>query len=231
MNLIHRERRIPAVGATLEPFGLMRNLMRWDPFRDIEFPEMQGAYLPSFDIKETAQGFVFIADLPGVKQEDLDINLTGSRLTITGKRESEERKEGENFFATERSFGSFSRTFSLPEGVDPNGGRRRAEERCPDPHGPQGARGSAQEDQHPGPLNASDPGEEGAARRLLRAGPERLFQVLVAQLRVQLPGAVRADAVAEVRFGMLAGGRAPAAASSHCRPGSSCRSSRWAECP
>jgi HSP20 family protein len=120
MNLIHRERRIPAAGATLEPFGLMRNLLRWDPFRDIEFPEMQGAYLPSFDIKETAQGFVFIADLPGVRQEDLEINLTGSRLTVTGKREPEERKEGENFFATERSFGGFSRTFSLPEGVDPN---------------------------------------------------------------------------------------------------------------
>lgn len=121
MNVIHRERRIPTAGATLEPFGLMRNLMRWDPFRDIEFPELQSAYIPSFDIKETAQGFVFIADLPGVKQEDLDINLTGSRLTITGRRESEERKEGENYFATERNFGSFSRTFSLPEGVDPNG--------------------------------------------------------------------------------------------------------------
>lgn len=121
MNLIHRERRTPAFSATLEPFGLMRNFMRWDPFRDIEFPEIQSAYLPSFDIKETSKGYVFIADLPGVKLEDLDINLTGNRLTVTGKRESEERKEGENFFATERSFGNFSRTFSLPEGVDPNG--------------------------------------------------------------------------------------------------------------
>jgi HSP20 family protein len=120
MNLIRREPRTPAYGASIEPFGLMRNLMRWDPFRDMEFPELQSAYLPSFDIKETAKGYVFIADLPGVKQEDLDINLTGNRLTITGKRESEERKDGENFFATERSFGNFSRTFSLPEGVDPN---------------------------------------------------------------------------------------------------------------
>jgi len=121
MNLIHRDHRTPAFGATLEPFGLMRNFMRWDPFRDIEFPEVQGAYLPSFDVKETAKGYVFTADLPGVKLEDLDINLTGNRLTVNGRRESEERKEGENFFATERSFGSFSRTFSLPEGVDPNG--------------------------------------------------------------------------------------------------------------
>lgn len=121
MNLIRREFRTPAAGPVLEPFGLMRNLMRWDPFRDIEFPETQSAYLPSFDIKETSKGYVFIADLPGVKQEDLEINLTGNRLTITGRREAEERKEGENFFATERSYGSFSRTFSLPEGVDANG--------------------------------------------------------------------------------------------------------------
>lgn len=121
MNLIHRERRTPAFNAAIEPFGLMRNLMRWDPFRDIEFPEIQGVYTPSFDIKETSQGFVFVADLPGVKLEDLDINLTGNRLTITGKREAESRSEGENYFASERSFGSFSRTFSLPEGVDANG--------------------------------------------------------------------------------------------------------------
>jgi HSP20 family protein len=120
MNVVHRERRVPAYGS-IEPFGFMRNLMNWDPFRGIEFPEMQGAYLPAFDIKETANGYVFVADLPGVKQEDLDINLTGNRLTITGKREMEERKEGENFFSSERTFGNFSRTFSLPEGVDSNG--------------------------------------------------------------------------------------------------------------
>lgn len=121
MNLIHRERRTPAIGAMIEPFGLMRNLMRWDPFRDVEFPEMQGAYLPAFDIRETAKGYVFSADLPGVKLEDMDINLTGNRLTITGKRDSEERRDGENVFVLERSFGSFNRTFNLPEGVDPNG--------------------------------------------------------------------------------------------------------------
>lgn len=121
MNLIRREPRTPAVGPSIEPFGLMRNLLRWDPFGNIEFPEIQSAFLPTFDIKETSKGYVFMADMPGVRQENLDINLTGNRLTISGKREAEERKEGESFFATERSFGSFSRTFSLPEGVDPNG--------------------------------------------------------------------------------------------------------------
>jgi HSP20 family protein len=122
MNLIRREHRTPVANtAFVEPFGLMHNLLRWDPFGNIELPEIQSAYLPSFDIKETAGGYVFLADLPGVKQENLDINLTGNRLTISGKRENEERREGESYFATERSFGSFSRTFSLPEGVDGNG--------------------------------------------------------------------------------------------------------------
>jgi len=118
MNLIHREPRNANYVPALEPFAVMRNLMRWDPFRDIEFPDIQGSYVPSFDIKETSGGYVFVADLPGVKQEDLDINLTGNRLTITGKRETEEKKEGENWFTNERSFGVFTRTFSLPEGVD-----------------------------------------------------------------------------------------------------------------
>ena len=121
MNLIRREHRTPAFSGAMEPFGLMRNLMRWDPFGNIEFPEIQSSYLPSFDIKETSSGYVFLADMPGVKQEDLDINLTGNRLTITGKREVEERKDDENFFTIERSFGNFSRTFSLPEGVDSSG--------------------------------------------------------------------------------------------------------------
>ena len=84
----------------------------------IEFPDLQGAYLPNFDIKETASGYVFVADLPGVRLEDLDINLTGNRLTVTGKRKAEEKKEGENWFTSERSFGVFNRTFSLPEGVN-----------------------------------------------------------------------------------------------------------------
>ena len=121
MNLLQRERRTPFIGTALEPFGLVRNFFHGDPFRDMEFPETHSGYLPPFDIKEASNGYVFIADLPGVMQEDLDIKLTGNRLTITGKRESEERKEGENFFACERNFGYFSRTFSIPEGVDPSG--------------------------------------------------------------------------------------------------------------
>ena len=128
MNLIRREQRqTPATLApAFEPFGLMRNFLRWDPFRDLDFNlDLQTAFTPSFDIRETPEAYVFEADLPGIKREDLDINLTGNRITITGKREARVKKEGENLFMMERSQGSFTRSFNLPDGVD--AGRVNAE--------------------------------------------------------------------------------------------------------
>jgi HSP20 family protein len=121
MNLIRRENRNPvALPTTFEPFGLMRNFLRWDPFRDAEYNlDLQSAFTPSFDIRETPESYLFEADMPGIRREDLDINLTGNRLTLTGKREARTRKDNETCFIAERSYGSFSRAFSLPDGVDP----------------------------------------------------------------------------------------------------------------
>jgi len=113
----------------------MANLIRrstenqayWDPFRIMLEMFDQGArearhaeqlFTPGFEVFERKDGYVFKADLPGVKQEDLEITLNANRLTVSGKREAEERKEGERFYAYERSFGSFTRSFTLPEGVD-----------------------------------------------------------------------------------------------------------------
>jgi len=121
MTLIRREPRNPVVGTALEPFALMRSLMNWDPFRDLAMAPESGTFLPAFDIVETREGYRFTADLPGVKLEDVDLDLTVNRLSISGKREAEPRQEGENHFISERAFGSFCRTFNLPEGVDPNG--------------------------------------------------------------------------------------------------------------
>lgn len=118
MNLIRRIPRTASFGSAVEPFALMRDFMRWAPFRDTDLGSELGAFSPAFDIKETGDAYLFTADLPGVAREDLDINLTGSRLTIAGQRTAEARKEGENHYASERSFGHFSRTFTLPEGVD-----------------------------------------------------------------------------------------------------------------
>ncbi len=99
-----------------DPFRIMLEMMG-EPAREA-FTGQPASFVPSFEVFERKDGYVFKADLPGVKQEDLDIQLTENRLTISGKREAEERKEGERWYAFERQYGQFTRTFSLPEGVD-----------------------------------------------------------------------------------------------------------------
>ncbi len=108
-------------GGTWDPFEMMREMLRWDPMRELARTGLGGGELgftPSFDVKETKDAYEFKADLPGMKEDDVDISLTGNRLTISGKREEEKRDEGDQYFAYERSYGSFSRSFTLPEGVD-----------------------------------------------------------------------------------------------------------------
>ena len=103
----------------LDPFEMMREMMLWEPLRDLAIPGARGlAFAPSFDVKETKDGYLFKADLPGVKEKDLEIALTGNRLTVSGRREEEKKEEGERFYTWERSSGAFTRTFTLPEGVD-----------------------------------------------------------------------------------------------------------------
>ncbi len=104
-----------------DPLEMMRDLMQWDPFRELGTVTGRTlSFVPSFEVKETKDGYLFKADLPGVKEKDLDISLTANRLTVTGKREEEARQEDERYFCYERSYGSFSRSFTLPEGVDPD---------------------------------------------------------------------------------------------------------------
>src|SRR5689334_25321315 len=107
-----------------DPFRAMRELMRWDPFREMApsfpaFPAFEGAsFSPSFDVTETKDGYVFKADVPGVKVEDLEITTTGNRLQISGKRESEHESKTDTIYTFERQHGSFSRSFTLPDGAD-----------------------------------------------------------------------------------------------------------------
>ena len=75
-------------------------------------------FRPNVDIKETQNGLVFQADLPGVKKEDLNIELEKDALTIMGKRDRAETAEGENQWRTESIVGSFSRGFRLPDTAD-----------------------------------------------------------------------------------------------------------------
>ena len=106
----------------VDPFEVMRDFLQWGPFPEVSRGVASGGavtgFLPSFDVKETKDSYVFKADLPGVKQEDLHISLTGNRLTISGQRHAEKKDEGDTHYVYERSFGGFSRSFSLPEGID-----------------------------------------------------------------------------------------------------------------
>ncbi|HJV21292.1 MAG TPA: Hsp20/alpha crystallin family protein [Holophagaceae bacterium] len=121
-NLLTRDARTttPSQTPVLEPFRMMRELMRWDPFRDNLNTLDTQTFMPSFEVKETPTAYVFKADLPGIKEEDLDIQLLGNRLTIGGKRETEKKEDNETWHLWERSYGSFSRSFTLPEEIQIN---------------------------------------------------------------------------------------------------------------
>jgi HSP20 family protein len=111
----------PSTGSVWDPFRVMRDVLRWDPFRELEAAAGGGDYAsfaPSFDVKENKDGYIFRADLPGVREEDLEISLTGNRLAISGHREQEKHEQGDTYYTSERSYGSFSRAFTLPDGTD-----------------------------------------------------------------------------------------------------------------
>jgi len=98
-----------------DPFQMARELLAWDPF----FGGRQvSAYVPAFEVKETSEAFIVKADVPGVQESDLDIAVHNNVLTISGTRHAEERKEGDSFALYERQYGSFSRSFALPDTAD-----------------------------------------------------------------------------------------------------------------
>ena len=104
----------------LDPLQVMRQVAGWDPFREMTpyVARPLAAFAPQFEVKETKEAFIFKADLPGVEEKNIEVTLTGNRLTVSGLRDQEDRHEGENFYADERAFGNFTRAFTLPDGVD-----------------------------------------------------------------------------------------------------------------
>jgi HSP20 family protein len=99
-----------------DPFAVARDLLGWDPFYTSS--SRPSAFAPAFEVKETTEAFVVKADLPGLTEADIDINVHNNVLTVTGARQAEERKDGESYTLYERQFGSFSRSFSLPDLAD-----------------------------------------------------------------------------------------------------------------
>ena len=100
-----------------DAINMIRELFRWNPLN-----EMASAYLPTFnptfEVRETKDRFIFKADVPGVKEQALEITLSGNRLNIAGEREKELVDESETYFTAERVYGAFNRSFVLPEGID-----------------------------------------------------------------------------------------------------------------
>lgn len=103
------------------PLGLWRDMFRWDPFAQMLPTLLEReplAFAPDFDVKETKEAFIFKADLPGVEAKDIEVQTTENRLSISGKRSAEKEEKSETTYRCERSFGSFTRAFTLPAGGD-----------------------------------------------------------------------------------------------------------------
>jgi len=101
-----------------DPFRLMREFLESTPLLGRGWAPAEGVFNPDFELKETSDSYVVRADVPGVKEDDIDISVSGNRVTISGKREGERKEEGEHYHLYERSFGSFTRSFTMPENVD-----------------------------------------------------------------------------------------------------------------
>ena len=100
---------------TRDPYSLARELLNWDPFVSAR---PTSAFSPAFEVKETTDSFVLKADLPGVEEKDLDVAVHNNVLTVSGSRQAEDRKDGESYALYERQYGSFSRSFALPDMAD-----------------------------------------------------------------------------------------------------------------
>lgn len=99
--------------------GAWRNPFTGRSF-EFELPALPGAALtPATDLHETAGGHELTVEVPGVAPSEIEVKVTGDRLTIRGEKTEERREEAGERVLSERRYGAFSRSFRLPEGVDP----------------------------------------------------------------------------------------------------------------
>lgn len=109
-------------------------LIKFEPFRDLDllntnirrffddFPttaqEFSSTYHPQIDIYEDDKKIYFEAEVPGISKKDLNISVHDNVLMVTGEKKKELEQKGKNFFRSERSYGSFTRSFTLPDEVN-----------------------------------------------------------------------------------------------------------------
>ncbi len=112
------------------------SLVRWDPFADMDtffnrlmpsgfarWPQLSGnggksEWAPSADISETEKEYMIRASLPAVKKEDVKVTVDEGMITIKGERKQEKEDKSEKYHRVESFYGSFERSFSLPENVN-----------------------------------------------------------------------------------------------------------------
>src|SRR5437588_9436494 len=112
------------------------SIIRYDPFRDLRALKdegnrlftgnmarvedegiARGSWSPSVDIYENKDQIVLEAELPGMKREDFDLSVENNVITLRGERHFEKKDETDNYHRVERAYGSFTRSFTLPNTV------------------------------------------------------------------------------------------------------------------
>jgi HSP20 family protein len=101
----------------MDPFRMVREMFQ-DPFGGMGMLGAESVFRPNLDVTETNDAFAIHVDLPGVDEEDIEVQITGNRLTVSGRREAEETREGDRYVAIERAYGAFTRSFVLPDSAD-----------------------------------------------------------------------------------------------------------------
>jgi HSP20 family protein len=116
-------------------------IVRYDPFRDLRTLQEEvnrlfstnlsrgfgeegigrGAWNPSVDIYENKDQIVLEAELPGMKRDDFELSVENNIITLRGERQFEKKEDSDNYHRVERSYGSFTRSFTLPQSVSAEG--------------------------------------------------------------------------------------------------------------
>lgn len=117
------------------------SIVRYDPFRDLRnlqdevnrlfstnlsrsFDDegiARGAWIPNVDIYENKDQIVLEAELPGMNREDFDLSIENNVITLRGERKFEKKDDGDNYHRVERAYGTFTRSFTLPQTVSAEG--------------------------------------------------------------------------------------------------------------
>ena len=96
--------------------GMLEDFFR--PWMAAPWSERGTATAPALDVSETDEEYKVTAELPGMSRDDIQVTIHNGRLTISGTKKEERKEEKENYLRVERSYGSFSRTVTLPANVD-----------------------------------------------------------------------------------------------------------------